>query len=203
MNKLTKAGIATAAAVALLMGGAGTLAYWNDSADLAGASVISAGNLDVEAGAVGSWVGISDIADYRIVPGDTLTFTQEITVTAQGDTLVANLALAPFSVAAASTAGEDVALAAALTESASFAVVSGSGAGVVIGNDTDTNAGNGGNGVLAGTVEFTPGAGTTLTTTLEVEVTITFPAGTLGQYNDAKTGQVSLDDFGVVLTQAI
>lgn len=203
MNKLTKAGIATAAAVALLMGGAGTLAYWNDTADLDGASVISAGNLDVEAGAAGSWVGISNIDNYRIVPGDTLTFTQDVTVVAQGDTLVANLALAPFAVTAASTAAEDVALAAALTESATFAVVSGGGAGVVIGNDTDTNAGNGGNGVLAGTVKFTPGAGATLTTTLEVEVTITFPAGTLGQYNDAKTGQVSLDDFGVVLTQAI
>ena len=31
MNKLTKGAIATAAGVILLMGGAGTLAYWNDS----------------------------------------------------------------------------------------------------------------------------------------------------------------------------
>lgn len=207
MNKLTKAGIATAAAVALLMGGAGTLAYWNDTADLDGASVITAGQLDVAASGSGAWSGIASIADYRIVPGDTLTFTQDIVVTAEGDTLVANLALAPYAVTAVNGAdAADVALAAAITESAEFSVASGGGAGVIVGNDDDTVAGNGSgtdNGVLAGTVKFTPGAGTTLSTTLQVQVTITFPAGSVGQYNDAKTGQVSLDDFGVVLTQAL
>lgn len=195
MNKLTKAGIATAAAVALLMGGAGTLAYWNDTADLDGASTITAGQLNVEASGAGAWTGISDIADYRIVPGDTLTFTQDIVVTAEGDTLVANLVLDPYSISPVNSGdGADVALAAALTESAVFSVVSGTSTGVVVGNGT--------NGVAVGTVEFTPGTGV-ISTTLEVEVTITFPAGTLGQYNNAKTGQVSLDDFGVVLTQAI
>lgn len=195
MNKLTKAGIATAAAVALLMGGAGTLAYWNDTADLDGASVITAGHLDVEANGAGSWDGIADITDYRIVPGDTITFTQEIVVIAEGDTLVANLALAPYSITAVNSGdAADVALVAALNESATFSVTAGGATGVVVGTGT--------NGVAAGTVQFTPGTGS-LTVTLDVEVEITFPAGTAGEYNAAKTGQVSLSDFGVVLTQAI
>jgi alternate signal-mediated exported protein len=190
MNKLTKAGISTAAAVALLMGGAGTLAYWNDSAGLDGAATITAGTLNVTATDNGAWAGITNIADYRIVPGDTITFTQEITVTAEGNALVANLALAPNAITAGTSAA-DIALADALTKSATFAVTAGGGAGVVVGT-----------GANAGTVTFTPGTGT-LSTTLDVEVTITFPAGTVAQYNDAKTGQVSLSDFSVVLTQVI
>ncbi|KAB1662503.1 alternate-type signal peptide domain-containing protein [Pseudoclavibacter chungangensis] len=46
MNKLTKGAIAASAALVLLLAGGGTLAYWNDTADLDGAN-ITAGNLQL------------------------------------------------------------------------------------------------------------------------------------------------------------
>ena len=56
MNKLTKAAIAGAAGVILLMGGAGSLAYWNDSiASNPAGQTISAGTLTVTAASAGGW----------------------------------------------------------------------------------------------------------------------------------------------------
>jgi len=82
MNKFTKAGIATAAAVALLMGGAGTLAYWNESANL-DADTVTAGHLDIVSNNDGAW----DTSVDKIVPGDTLTYTETFVVSAVGDNL--------------------------------------------------------------------------------------------------------------------
>jgi len=189
MNKFTKAGIATAAAVALLMGGAGTLAYWNSTAALGAGTAITAGNLKVEPTGTGAWTGIADIANYRIVPGDTLTFTQQVTVTAQGDTLVAKLELAPDAIEAASGADADVALASLLTHSATIAL-----------NGTATNGTVGG---TATSVTFDPSGSGVMTAVLDVTVTVTFPDGSADADNEAKLGSVSLDDFGVVLTQVV
>ncbi len=83
MNKLTKAGIATAAGIALLMGGAGTLAYWNDSVGLAG-DAIQTGHLVLSSNEDGAWTG-GDIEYF--VPGDTNTYTETLTVDALGDNL--------------------------------------------------------------------------------------------------------------------
>lgn len=83
MNKLVKGSIAGAAGIVLLLGGAGTLAVWNDSANLAAAGSVTSGVLNVEAGTAGSW----DQSLALIVPGDTITYTQVLTLAATGDNL--------------------------------------------------------------------------------------------------------------------
>jgi len=107
MNKFTKASIATGAGIVLLLGGAGTLAYWNDSAALtAGSTTITAGTLTVTAGEESSWTvasfngtdwnapaTIADIGDFRMVPGDKVTFTTTADIVAEGDNLKARVSL--------------------------------------------------------------------------------------------------------------
>jgi alternate signal-mediated exported protein len=86
MNKLVKGSIAGAAGVALLLGGAGTLALWNDSASINAGSVTS-GVLDVANAAPGSWS--PNLA--LIVPGDTVVYTDTLEITATGDNLKATV----------------------------------------------------------------------------------------------------------------
>lgn len=87
MNKLTKASIAGAAAVALLLGGAGTLALWNDTASISGGTITS-GTLDITS-STGSWN-----ADPTLwVPGDSFTYTGTLEISATGDNLEAELSV--------------------------------------------------------------------------------------------------------------
>ena len=87
MNKLIKGSIAGAAGIALLLGGAGTLAFWNDSAVLGNVGTVTAGTLDVTAG-TGAWTtnGVAGKATL-IVPGDVLVYTETLTLSATGDNL--------------------------------------------------------------------------------------------------------------------
>lgn len=98
MNKLVKGSIAGAAGIALLLGGAGTLAYWNDSATLSGAGTVTAGQLDISVEEAGEWTAAyaggaettldaAALAAYRIVPGDKLVYTETLTIEAVGDNL--------------------------------------------------------------------------------------------------------------------
>ena len=94
MNKIAKASIAGAAGVVLLMGGAGSLAYWNSTANLgSNGTTITAGTLSATAG-VGSWTssfnGGASAAGLPalLVPGNRLTYTQTFTVSATGDNLL-------------------------------------------------------------------------------------------------------------------
>jgi len=182
MNKLVKGSIAGAAGIALLLGGAGTLASWNDSATVDGGS-ISAGTLTIVSnpGSNDGWqlngTGTieDDASDFTIVPGASLTYTATFDVTAIGDTLTADIALAPTAITAASTDANDVALASFLTDSAAFTV----------------------DGVTATSITAAPGTKTVVVTT-----TITFADGAAGAENDAKLGQVSLADFAITLTQS-
>lgn len=98
MKKMTKGAIVTGLGVALLLGGGGTLAVWNDSVDTE-AGTIAAGDLNLEA-VEGSakWTSnvtgsapIDDIDNYRIVPGESLTFTQQLDIDLAGDQLDAKL----------------------------------------------------------------------------------------------------------------
>src|SRR6188474_1998822 len=82
MNKLTKGTIAGAAGIALLLGGAGTFALWNDTADIAGGT-ISSGELSIDATTAGVWQDVSfdktppvviDPATFLMVPGDTVEY---------------------------------------------------------------------------------------------------------------------------------
>lgn len=94
MKKITKGALATGLGVALLLGGGGTLAVWNDSQATQLDSIVS-GDLALSAG-TGVWKnaqGTVDVSTYKVVPGDKLTFTQPVTVTLVGDQLQATLAV--------------------------------------------------------------------------------------------------------------
>ena len=94
MNKMIKGAAVASLGVALLLGGGGTLAYWN--ADVkADAGQIVAGDLNLAA-EEGVWTSsLTDapvnVTDYRVVPGEDLTYTQTLNVTLEGDELEATL----------------------------------------------------------------------------------------------------------------
>ena len=107
MNKTSKGAVAAAAAGVLLLGGAGSLAYWTDTGTVAGGT-ISSGELTLTnadcdpapaVGATGSvWTldgGTTtfDPTTEKIVPGDTLTKVCTYTITASGTHLTAALAV--------------------------------------------------------------------------------------------------------------
>ncbi|QCU76995.1 alternate-type signal peptide domain-containing protein [Citricoccus sp. SGAir0253] len=94
MKSMTKGAIVTGLGVALLLGGGGTLAVWNDAAESHAGNVVS-GNLDLRADR-GVWTKDGqavDIATHRVVPGETLTYTQQLTPILVGEGLKATLAL--------------------------------------------------------------------------------------------------------------
>jgi alternate signal-mediated exported protein len=99
LKKMTKGAIVTAAGVMLLIGGGGTLAVWNVEQN-AQAGTVASGDLNLVAEA-GVWtvagvngpVTIPDINEYRIVPGDTLTYTQNVDITLDGDNISATLSI--------------------------------------------------------------------------------------------------------------
>lgn len=89
MRRLTKAATATAGAAVLLLGGAGTVAYWTAQGTATGTALTS-GNLSVTNGTCDAWQYTA--ADgggpaTLIVPGDTVETTCTLTVTGQGDHL--------------------------------------------------------------------------------------------------------------------
>jgi alternate signal-mediated exported protein len=95
MNKSTKGVLAAAAGAALLLGGAGSLAYWNASATVNGGA-ITTGSLTLGAGSCGAnWVYANGSAAgntvTKVVPGDSITKTCTFSVGASGDHLSATL----------------------------------------------------------------------------------------------------------------
>lgn len=98
MKKNTKGAIAAGAAALLLAGGAGTFAAWSDEATLGGGDVTS-GQLSIdEVAGSGGWVWATDDVtgpfnpdDDTIVPGDSIEYTAEYTLTVIGNNLVASL----------------------------------------------------------------------------------------------------------------
>lgn len=110
MNKTTKGGIAAAASAALLLGGAGSLAYWNTT-DTFSAGDFVTGDLKLVADDCedndSRWVLTNEVdpsvneilpaqeyIDYRAVPGDVLTKECVVDIVAVGDNLRANLGIA-------------------------------------------------------------------------------------------------------------
>ncbi|MFT4009136.1 MAG: alternate-type signal peptide domain-containing protein [Nocardioidaceae bacterium] len=99
MNKSTRGAVAAATGAALLLGGAGSLAYWSDSVG-AGTDTISSGQLGIKAAGDGTWTdntngakaAIEDAGKFHMVPGDTVTYSRAFTVTAVGDDLEAKIA---------------------------------------------------------------------------------------------------------------
>ncbi|WP_158252522.1 alternate-type signal peptide domain-containing protein [Cryobacterium sp. Y57] len=96
MKRILTGSIAGATGMALLLGGAGTFALWNSSAAIAGAP-LTAGTLTVETADVVFWTdqyGTEiNLESYKIVPGDVLTYTSFLNVTARGDNLHARIAI--------------------------------------------------------------------------------------------------------------
>lgn len=99
MKNKTKGVIAGIAGIALLTGGS-TFALWSADVPLLGGTITN-GDLDVAAIGTLSWQDVSadrtpraiTLADWRMVPGDTLEGTQGLDVVLVGDNLVADLAL--------------------------------------------------------------------------------------------------------------
>ncbi len=108
MKKSTKGAVAAAGAGVLLLGGAGTLAFWTDSDTLDGGT-LTAGTLelsDVTCGA--NWLdGVTPVT--VLVPGDTVTKECTGTITLSGDNIEATVALDDASVATAEAAFNDAA----------------------------------------------------------------------------------------------
>jgi alternate signal-mediated exported protein len=86
LNKLIKGSIAAAAGIVLLLGGAGSLALWNDAASI-DAGTVNSGTLTIDSNLDGAW---DQSLDY-IVPGDNVTYTETFDVVAVGDNLNAEL----------------------------------------------------------------------------------------------------------------
>ena len=91
MKNTTKGALAAGAAAVLLMGGAGTLAYWTDSQSVASTSITS-GNLALGTPTCSSWVydGTSTTV-VKFVPGDVVSRTCSFSVTATGDHISASV----------------------------------------------------------------------------------------------------------------
>ena len=94
MNKMAKGALAIGVGAALLLGGGGTLATWNATQNSSAGSIAS-GELKLEAG-TGTWTsnmtaGTIRAADYKMVPGEKLSYTQDLTATLVGDRITANL----------------------------------------------------------------------------------------------------------------
>ncbi|MEE6286090.1 alternate-type signal peptide domain-containing protein [Georgenia sp. MJ173] len=93
-NKMTKGTIAVAAGAALLLGGAGTYAWWSVSEAVDDQGTIQSGDLNLVLGDA-SWqlngAPVADVDEVQIVPGDVLALNQPVTVTAIGDDLASVL----------------------------------------------------------------------------------------------------------------
>lgn len=171
MNKLTKAAIAGAAAIALLLGGAGSLALWNDSTGISAANITS-GTLTVTEPSAGTW---TTAAPALWVPGDSAVYTTTLTIGATGDNLEALLSVNPGSIGTGDLANAlefDIAIAAPLP------------AGVTAG-------------ATAGTYEITDAANGA---SLAVTVTVNFPANSVTG-EDAQNETVDLSGMNFLLQQ--
>ena len=89
MNKTTKGALAAGAAAVLLLGGAGTLAYWTDQGTIGGTTITS-GHLTLDTSACAGSTGWDlegdafDTSTDTLVPGDTLTKTCDVVVDVEG-----------------------------------------------------------------------------------------------------------------------
>lgn len=199
MKKTTKGTIAAGAALMLLLGTGGTLAYWNDSATLNGQNSITAGQLRVVQTGTPVWsikhqtgteTTVSDITAVRIVPGDQLIYKGNYTVTAEGQNLAFKVDLAAGSIAGATAGAADTALAGRLTAATTFSVNGGAatqpGTAVTVAKPTGAD-----NGVK--------------THTVAIAATITWPFGadvaSATADNPAKQGKVNLSQFALTVTQ--
>lgn len=178
MKQATKGALAAATAVALLSGGAGTLAYWTGQQDVTGGS-ISSGRLTLSAPVCDSvadptthdWQydggAAFSLTGSKVVPGDTITKVCKMTLDMVGDHVGADLGLSQ----PAFGAGGSGTLADELAPEATFTV------------DGDTT-----------TSVTQPGTHTVLAT-----VTVTFDGA--GATDDSQNVSAALQDITLTATQ--
>ncbi|GAA2241352.1 hypothetical protein GCM10010401_12640 [Rarobacter faecitabidus] len=187
MNKITKGAIAGGIGVALLLGGAGTLAYWNDQAAIGSNATITAGTLTVQQAAspAPAWTVsngtvtnavVSNIASFRAVPGDVLRYTATYTITGTGDNLRATAGLGNGAIAAATpVTAQNTALADRLGASATV--------------------------LINGSTTWTMPSPGTHTVTVTATITWPFAGDPTTEDNPAKTGAVTLSNFNLTVQQ--
>ncbi len=121
MNKTAKGAVAAAASAALLLGGAGTLAYWSTTGTVTGGQ-FGTGALELDTSSCDGAVWtvsnevegvvdapVPDLAAFKVVPGDVLSKACDIDIIAEGDNLRAVLEVVDGE--ASVVAGDDEALA--------------------------------------------------------------------------------------------
>lgn len=173
-KRTRRALFAGAAAVALLTAGGGSFAMWQDTADVSTGATITSGTLDLTPATAGTWTyaGTAQTPSL-IVPGDTLTYTQDVQIDLTGDNLAATLT-ADLSALGIPADGNNSTLVNALDATLKVDGAEGpSFSKTVTSEDEDK--------------------------TLTVEVTVTFDEATTGQ--NGQNQQVTLKNLPIVLTQ--
>ncbi len=96
MKKSTKGAIAGAAMAVLLLGGAGSLAFWTDQTTAVG-GIITSGHLQLKPATAGAWSlngkPVANPSAVRLVPGDELRFAGSYSVQIEGDDITADLSV--------------------------------------------------------------------------------------------------------------
>lgn len=179
MHATVKGALAAGAAGTLLLGGAGTLAYWNSTGTVGGGT-INAGDLQLDASSCTSatWTvsnSVENVTDApfvlgtdEIVPGDVLTKVCSIGITAVGENLRANLAVTDGTTTASTMSVGAYTVAGAFTMG-----------GNAVTSITDADSGE----------------------TIDATITVTFPIGTAVD-NTSKNKNIVLTDYTVTATQA-
>lgn len=184
MNKSTKGALAAGAAATLLLGGAGTLAYWTAEQTVNGGAVTS-GELKLSAGTCDTnWVydgGTTTVTKF--VPGDVVTKKCTFTVTAIGQNLTASVT-APATVALSGTNPASSKATVATTYALSG---TGGASGAIVNGGTISSADN--TKVLTATFKVTFPFGTDETATTKVNA------------NDTQAWTATLNALTVKLTQ--
>ena len=113
MKKLTTGLVAAGCGLVLLIGTSGSLALWNDAAN------VDAGNIDSGVLTIAETGGAWTQPIQQWVPGDSDTFTAQMSIVAQGDNLHSQVTIDPASITG------DPELLAALQIDLSFGTVTG------------------------------------------------------------------------------
>lgn len=177
MKKSTKGALAAGAAAFLLLGGAGTLAYWTDDATVDGGTVDSGSIELVNVACATSWTyddgsttGITTVS--KIVPGDTVVKQCTGDLVLDGDHIGASVDISQASLTSLKGLQDELSVDAALTDPAG-GTVTGAGTHAV---------------TIDITVDFPYG-------------TVSSPDPTTGADNDSQIDTATLDAITLVAVQ--
>jgi alternate signal-mediated exported protein len=94
MNRITKAAMAMGAGAVLLVGGAGSLAYWSGSAQATSGATLNTGTLQASNGTCGGWTWLKGMTlatgapvATPIIPGQSVQMVCTVTINGQGQDL--------------------------------------------------------------------------------------------------------------------